>query len=414
MRSAVVLLLLVFSFSAFSQAPINLDAFQKRFKLIKNKKTGKVIAIKDRYMMTQFLIYPFLKQIKDDIIEEIRLLRSKNAISHEYEIDDFVNSLEMEGIKAGADSKQVIADSIKNLKNVDIQHTFDEINRVSIFKDFEGKLQKALLNLSLNNVAVLEDPRYFFRRNVTHEAVKFGLNIAKKRLSHIPLINFASYVIVRVDALLREQRNFSQNMLLYYLENVPSKHLGLTEDDVNKAVSSIYESKLNWTAFQESKYAANNWMKYGFDKFYTIVRSANNNLRRNEYRYEAVTKRMGFGFAQVVERDDNGNESSKIIHLLNKWHMFSSKPAPAYHVLKPKKILRERRLMYLAQAGIAFVPIPDFIKSLANNVINSFYVNQKQTEGALVGYMEGQKNYRAAYIIYQQNFNPFLYIPMMQ
>ncbi len=403
MKLLIILMMLVLSSSAlaFSSAP-----FHKRYKLIQDKE-GKLIAIKDRYLITQFFIKPFLDKIKNDLKEEQKRLQMTGLVSREEQIDAFVEGLEFDEMSLeGSDVKQIIADSLKNIKELDIDDIFKELEKSQFFKEFESKIQNALLLMSLNVVANLEDPKYFFKKNVAHEIIVTMLNIAKDRFSQLPLLNFASFVVVRVEQFLREQRNFSQNMLMHYFENFEAQDLGMEMAQVDKAMSSIYESRLAWSDFNGSKEAKENWDKYGWTKFYSALRAGNRALGANKDRYTGPIKKIDYAFAQVKEEEDE-----KFIHVFHTWHSFTTRPAAAFYPNKPYKILSERRLLGLAEVALNFLPLPGWSKNLAETVIGSFYRGQAQTEGALAAYFESKKDYQSARIIYLQNTNPFLFLP---
>ncbi len=419
MRVYLLLSVLLFSASTFSQS---LEAFHKRFKQVRDD-NGKLIAIKDKHLMTQFLISPFIKKIIEDIKEERRRLLDSMTINgveagelREEEIELFVQGLPLDEEAAGfmsgnpgtdmAEVREAISNAIKNLKNVNIDSVFNNLSKTDFVKVFQSKMQKALFHLSLNTVAATEEPRYFYRKNAAHEAISFGLKFAKDRLSSIPLLNFASYMVIRVGQLLHEQRNFSQHMLMYYVDNFSEKDLGLTKEEVDKVMSSVFESRISWTGYNESNYAVENWMSYGWDNFYKIVRKANRTMKDNEFRYLGPMTKVGFNFAQVKDEEDD-----KIINLLSTAHMFTSRPASAFYINKPYKILIERRLLNLAEVGINFLPIPGWVKNLTESVLSSFYKAQAKVEGSLAAHFEAQKNYKNARIIYQQSMNPFILLP---
>ena len=117
-----------------------------------------------------------------------------------------------------------------------------------------------------------------------------------------------------------------------------------------------------------------------------------------EQRFQIIGKRLGYAFSYA--EDEAGG---KIVNLLSQAHMFSSKPAVAFDFKKPRKVLITRSLVYLAQLGLSFVPLPGLIKSAANAVADSFYVDQGKTEGTLVGFLEDRGENKLAHIIMRQS-----------
>src|SRR5690606_10618211 len=121
----------------------------------------------------------------------------------------------------------------------------------------------ALFKFDLAVVASPMDAKYFYRRNVTYEVVTRALNFAKKKFDSVPLLNLASFMIVKVHDLVLEQRLYHQYMLMHYLENAGAKEIGLTDKEIDRVYSSVFEARIQAINFQESKRAAANWDKYG-------------------------------------------------------------------------------------------------------------------------------------------------------
>ena len=119
--------------------------------------------------------------------------------------------------------------------------------------------------------------------------------------------------------------------------------------------------------------------------------------------YDAVNARYNFAFVEVVE---DGNKVVK--NLLNNGHSFSSKASTAYDYSNPNKVRRFRALLNLGELGLGFLPIPGWIKSNVESFIESFYVEQRLTEGALIGYFESKGNNEMATEIANQMANPYL------
>ena len=199
---------------------------------------------------------------------------------------------------------KIVIDSLKQIENVDVDAIFKNQKFRDFIKKFESKLQDALSKLNPTVLVNTQDPSYFYRRKVTYQVVKWGLDLAKKIFSNVPVLNTASYVLVKVEKLIRERREFHQNLLLHYMENHEAD-LNLSKEDVDLAFSSVYESRIPWFAFWESNAAKQGWAKYGINKFFTNVRMANATLRANRSRYSRSGKRLNFAFQEVREKDEN-------------------------------------------------------------------------------------------------------------
>ncbi|MEX1098853.1 MAG: hypothetical protein WEB87_00420, partial [Bacteriovoracaceae bacterium] len=102
-------------------------------------------------------------------------------------------------------------------------------------------------------------------------------------------------------------------------------------------------------------------------------------------------------------------EGERVVkNLVDTKHMFSGKAATAYNYAKPNKIKRTRALLNLGEVGLGFLPIPGWIKAQAESFLESFYVQQRLTEGALVGYFESTGDSVMARTIKNQMANPYI------
>lgn len=397
------LVVLFFVFISLSAQAKTAAGFYKRFQVVRDQ-SGKLIGIRDRTLPVKFEVTPYVEMIKKQIKAEQALMNNSNAVDYEATIRDLL-----------VDDEQFFTDSsqyeayvnriIQSLKELSVLNV-DGVFQNEVFKDvvqkYSNKMTDAILLLDPTMVAVTNNPAYFYTKNVTYKAVTWGLDFAKKRLSTIPLLNTASYVIVEVEKRITERRTFHQNLLLHYLENFSEGELGLTHDEVNLIWSSIYESRIPWFAFWESNNARTNWSKYGVNNFYLNYRNATNKLRNNTKIYSEVYDRIDYAFQEVGLNGDK-----VIINLFDNEGMFHNRPAVAYNYSRPTQIARKRIMFTLAELGLSFVPVGEGIKGNVTNVIRSYYQNQRLTEGALFGYFESIQNDNGLAQIKAQYLNPF-------
>ncbi len=378
------------------------SAFQKRFKILRDQE-GKLLGIKDSSIAFDFKVRPYIKMIKSQLLEEQALIANKARYEDnilEVLHEDFENSWIL-----GADREQnekVVLASLKALEKLDVDAIFSNEVVNEVVSLYESKMSNVLIQLDPSMLAVTNDPTYFYKRNVTYQVVKWGLDFAKKRLSSIPMLNTASYIMVQVEKLITERRAFHQNMLLHYLENFSPEELGLTKEEVDLIWSSIYESRIVWFNFMESSAAKANWAKYGINNFYANFRLASTTLRDFAGTYSSLDARLNYGFQKVTLNGD-----SVAINLFDKEGMFVNRPAIAYNFSKPTLVARKRVLLSLAQLGLSFVPVSAAIKDNVTTFIKSFYEKQRITEGALFGYLETNKETAHQAQFLKQYMNPF-------
>jgi hypothetical protein len=400
----LALTLIALSFSAFAE---NLQGFNTRFGLVKND-DGKVIAIKLKKAVRTFTIRPFIEQIKADLIAAQNSLSSKSAFEKEQQIDDMLFSMGLNPYeKDGNSDAQRIKESLLNLPAIDVEAAFTSLDAKDFWKEFEAKLKEAMMYIDPSILTNHEDARFFYKKNVTYAVVSWALEQAAKRFSDIPILNIASFVIVRVHDQLLEQRLFHHNMLLHYFETVSEDKLGMTKEEVDRAISSIYEYKITAMNFSESNRAANDWLNYGQNNFYKMVRSGNGRVGQWADpifggRFTNI-KKIDFAFAEVMEKD-----VKKIYHLHVNAHEFSQKPALAFDYSKPNRVKTNRALLNLAGVGLGFLPIPEWIKGNVQTFISSMYVEQVRMEGALAGYFEMNGNQEMLKNVYGQRANFYI------
>ncbi len=404
-RLKLLVILAFVSISAFAQ-DLSVEGFNNRFTLVKNEQ-GNVTVIKLKRATTHFTIRPFIEQLKNDLLGE----QSKLAKMSSTEIDEMMLEMGINpyalGDEGGSAEAQHFRDSVQNIMNIDVESAFAELDQREFWDEFQTRLNEAVLFLDPTVVANLDDARFFYKRAVTYKVVTWALQQAQKKFSNIPVLNIATFIIVRVHDMMLEQRHFAHNMLLHYFEKLPESKLGMTKLEVDRAVSSIYEYRIDPTNYFESNNAAADWANYGINKFYMMVRNGNWTIQDWTGPFSSQTfkdvKKLNFAFASVTEAD-----ARKIYHLNHTAHMFSSKPALAYDYSNPKRVKRFRSLLNLGGVALGFLRLPNGIKSAVDSFIKSLYVQQVRTEGALIGYFESTGDTEMIKSIYSQRSNLYI------
>ena len=404
-RLKLFLILAVISLSAFAQDQ-SVEGFNSRFNLVKNDQ-GKVTVIKLKRATKHFTLKPFIQQLKNDLLGEQQSLNKMT----DAEIDSMLIELGLNpysfGDEGGSAEAQHFRDSVRNVMNIDVEAAFTELDQKDFWEEFQRRLNEAALFLDPTVVANLEDSRFFYKKAVTYKVVTWALQEAQKRFSNIPVLNIASFIIVRVHDMMLEQRHFAHNMLLYYFEKHSEGKLGLTKLEVDRAVSSIYEYRIEATNFFESNNASADWANYGMNKFYMMVRSGNMTVQEWNGPFSSMTfkdvKKLNFAFASVSHEGVR-----KIYHLNHMAHMFSMKPSLAYDYSQPQRVKRFRSLLNIGGVALGFLKLPGGIKSAVDNFIKSLYVQQVRTEGALVGYFESTGDTAMMKSIYAQRSNLYI------
>ena len=399
-----VLLLVVVTVAQKPCHAYDLAPFKKRFDFVRNDE-GQVEFVRDRSIVMNFSIRPYVKFIKESLQSEQKMMRSKADYDQQIEAlfgeDAQTKNLVGNDNKSARDA-QLITDSMRQLENIDFDAVFSNPEFKEVISQFESKMGEALLKLDPTIMANVTDKDFFYKKRLTYQVLTWGLNFAKKKLSSIPVLNTVSFVLTKVEEMIRQRRIYHQNMLLHYLENFSEGELGLTAMEVNHIMSSIYESRIEWYAFWESNSAKANWDQYGTNTFYSTIRFYNNRLRRMGNIYQNLGQPVNYGY-QVATTEDG----EVILDLANTSTMFNSKLAVAYYYDSPRKVQRRRRVAQLAQLGLSFVPMGSFLKGLIDNYIDSFYRQQTLSEGALYGYFESMGDDEFITVLKNQVLNPF-------
>ncbi len=404
-RLTVISLIALVSLSAFAQEN-SVDGFNSRFNLVRNAE-GKVTVIKLKRATRFFTIKPFIEQIKNDLLGQQAGLKNIS----EAQLDDMLIDLGMNpyalNVEGGSQEAQNFKDSVLNVANIDVEAAFSELDQKDFWAEFQARLNEAMLFLDPSVVANLDDSRFFYRKAVTHKVVVWALEQAEKRFTNVPVLNIATFVIVRVHDMMLEQRHFAHNMLLHYFETVKETSLGMTKAEVDHAISSIYEYRIEATDIFGSNRANADWDNFGINTFYSSVRVGNATINGWKDPFSTLSfseiKKLNFAFASVT------NEGArKIYHLSHNANMFSMKPALAYDYSKPKKVKQLRSLLNIGGVALGFLKLPAFIKVNADRFIKSIYVQQVRTEGALVGYFESTGDTAMMKSVYAQRSNLYI------
>jgi len=395
----------------------NLSQFEDRFEFVRDE-NGTLQTVRDNSIITKISIAPYVRMLKMRLLseqelmnrksfdydEDIRKLFSENtALDHKDIFSGANNYSNKMGYRYGRRKRneENLIKSLRSLQDIRVDEVFLNPKFNTLLGEFESRLSSAFEVLDLRIIANLNNSTFFYKKKVAHRVVEWGLSQAKKRFSSLPVLNTISYVMVQLAELVSENRQFRQNMLLHFLENVSEDDLGLTASEVNRIMSSIYESRIAWTGYFESRNAQKDWETYGVNRFYASIRLANNRFRGNPHMGELGT-RLNFAFQESMM------EKGKVIYnLFHTDHQFSSKPALAFDFSRPNFVKRKRMVVKLAELGVSFLTLPSWIKSSADTFLKSMYKQQELSEGSLFAYFSMEDDTEGMNLVRRQFFNPF-------
>lgn len=398
------LLLAVMLFLSTNVLAANLQKFQDRFSFERDDQ-GTIVAVRDLSIQKKFRFQDYIDYVKNSILSE-QALMAQSGLTGNYEAD--VEGLFVTGngflgndFQTQKNVKRVVR-SMRAFEGIDFHAIFANPKFNALMEEFQLKLKEAFYYIDPTIIAKPDTATFFYRKNVTYKVVSWALDQARKRLSSVPALNTAFFIITESEKLFRTRRHHNQNLMLHYLEFADASDLGLTKEEVDLIYSSIYESRIDWIAFWESSSAKLNWPRYGTSSFYTQFRMATNRFRKYKNRYSEVGERLNYSFQEVVLDGER-----VIVNLFDGNHTFDKSPAVAYSFDRPNRVKRLRNVLTLANLGLSFVPLPSIIKDNVHGFINSYYKQQQITEGALIGYFEMNDDAFMTSELKKQYINPF-------
>jgi len=240
------------------------------------------------------------------------------------------------------------------------------------------------INLGAPVVAQLDHPTYFYRRRVVKTLTQYAKSFILQRFPAGRMTSVALSLVGMAVGQWEEVKWFQQNMLLHALEQIPRKDLGMSDMEIRSTFSSIYESRIAWYAFWESQAAKKNWQAFGPKKFYSTLQANRNVIYRFEESYQSIDQRLNFAFYEVTAKEGQ----KQIVNGHNSRFKFSRIPSLSYDEKYPQKVKIQRVLWQVAELGVQFLPLPNFINTQVKSFIRSAYGPQQQTEGALFAYYQ--------------------------
>jgi hypothetical protein len=411
--SFLTFFLFFFSIQSFSSG---LEGFEKRFKIIRSA-DGKLQTVRVKGAMASLGLGQYIQSVKNDLLdlkasifapsylksaqENAQLTRNRvDSIIEQMELDSIVIS---EKMYTDEQPSSYVRRALLNLKSVDLNSAFEQMRAKGIFQNLKNLLVSFYEQRQMDIIAKPYERRFFYQQKATNKVIELGIDFAKKRLSGMPILDVARFIITDVITRLEEQREIAQNMLLYYVINY-EKEIGLTMEETNFLVSSIYESRIGLFGLIEANNAVKTWESYGWNSFDSLLRTANNKMRLLEgVKFKAPVK-VDFIFHEMTDNKGHryvGNAA------LGK-HMFDSSPSPVFYVESPNYIRNMRTLVKMGLVAMNFIPgVPGIIKQSVERFSQSWYQEQQKLEAFLVAHYEANGQSVMAQRMVTQISNPF-------
>lgn len=252
-------------------------------------------------------------------------------------------------------------------------------------------------------MANLDNPTYFYKKqfgkflgNQLKKLIKNQLELA----SYVKLITFVADDYTRH---VLNKKTYHQNILAFYLESVPSDQLGLTEQEKNRALSSIADSRLSFgfSGMSKSKKIKNNFDSYGYDLWAKSSVDAEKRWNKHQGLFDSRLEKQTSVFSVVSH-----GQSPIVVNLGVKKDKSSDKPSYVYDKECPDFVYEMRKNYEFIRIALGMSPIP--YSSRLFTVFKSKYQPQAMSEGSYAGYLEATGDAETKAVIQKQSMNPLL------
>ncbi len=383
------MILLVLSFSFYASADPLIDLHKKIS--IERAADGKLkrVYLRETHSLNQPQI---LKNYFQDLILAQAAIKNK-SLSQFLDIEQDMSTWPAEHQKIAKESlKYLTENDLKPIiESAPFQEALDHLLTSSQSEEYDFRV-----------LAVPHDPTFFGSNELVMKILMQSLSIIRLGMGNSMGVDVAIFLIKTTFDLIMERRVYFQNYFLYNLDKYGAETFNISFEEAKKIQSSIFESRISWWNYWEKKYAKFDWDNYGQDRFVDQLIVADNGISSGLPENSSWGERLGFAFSTV----QTGN-STKVLNLIDSRHVFSKKVSLAYDYTSPYKIRMTRLFYFLLQTAVRFAPVPA-VSTVFDFFMDSMYVPQRQTEGALYGYFSDQGLEKEKDMVSWQSINPFV------
>ncbi|MBI2519728.1 MAG: hypothetical protein HYV97_04905 [Bdellovibrio sp.] len=397
----LMMALLLIQIQIAQSADVNL--FNQRFSFKRNS-NGVLVAVIDRSLigMTQNLkARDFIQGTLEELIQLSQDLRAQGHGSNlSLVIQDFLslNITQMSPENNQKTARALLASlDTEKLRQL-IKHP--EWEKVYAALDFEvGQIG--------DDYAILARPDsrlYYYKRNLFSGISKSITSLIKSLLPFGAWMDIVNFLSKKFIDTLHENKKFHKNILLYYVRNFSAEELGLSELEVKKILSSLYDDEMPLYAVWDLWDAIRDWPSYGEVRLWKAMNKVEKGIKKYSGKFRSLDERWGDYYYLATNKKGH----RLVLNFMDPVYYFTRFPSVGMYLDKRWANILERSLYEVVKLAVRFLPW-GFVGTVVDPLLNIRYKDQIEHEGSLLAYLEGNdEEFSLIRDVVRQSINPFI------
>lgn len=383
LRRLAFLLSLFLCFSL--QAEESLDAYKKRFRIIRDEE-GRALRIIDKSLHTRLSFTKFSQTYFNWFIKESPIL-----------------SMASEFVSPGAQSESVeINRQLNTILETVRKYQLGILIKSNAFKKINLFLSSEFKKVSIvgfRTVSNLENTTFFYQDKHYRKIEGGTLKEVSKYFPSIKDEKVVGYLVERYIGFLRDARSYHQSMLLHYLINFKAKDLGISDGEVAMAISSILEGDIKKHNILSRRRLKKNWETFGKNKLREIREESLKTVINFSDQYGHTPYFANPYFARTTLK--RGEEVWINPYYQNK--ALDNSPSLSFDFSRPNFVYKQRRYYEL----LLFAEVQaDKDSKIKKYFTHLKFRRQMLKEGMLAGFYESKGDTAMMNKILRQSLNP--------
>jgi len=398
----LLMMAVVFTQIQFAQSA-DIELFAKRFSLERNTQ-GTLVAVLDRSLrgMTQNLkSRDFIQGSLAELIELSQELRARgHAGNLSAVIQDFLNK-DVTQLTPEANQKTALA----LLASLDPEKLRELMNHPEWEKVY------AALDLEVNRLgddyATLARPEsrlYYYKRNLFSGIATGITSLIKSLLPFGAWLDLVNYLSKKFIDSIHENQTFHKNILLHYVRTFTPEELGLSELEVKKILSSLFDDEMPLYAVWDLWDAIRDWPTYGETRHWKAMKKVEKGIRKYRGKFRSLDERWGDYYYLATNKSGH----RLVLNFMDPVYYFTRFPSVGMYVDKRWANVLERSIYEVVKLAVRFLPW-GFVGTVVDPLLNIRYKNQIEHEGSLLAHLEGNdEEFSLIRDVARQSINPFI------